>query len=444
LTNSTHPHNEDRYRVQRYTLIILDVLTLLSETIASKTNDTVNCVGYKEASKERVQDFTRNRGMAFDEVVMFMLTRLKNCSTATALRRFFNAVWESDAITQQAFSLSRYKIKVSAFIQLFELTVDVMLAGCHKKWHGYRVLAVDGTKIALPDDAALLAYYGGVGRNADSPTAQGSLLYDVLNDIVVDAKIAPLTTDERTLALQHIKETKTRLANEKKLIIGDRGYVSFSLLEELHAENIHYVFRVKRKFHNDIDAQKKSDGYVWLTQGNKRIRVRVIKFMLDSGEEEILVTSITDRRMGVRAFKKLYFMRWPVETTINIAKSKLNIECFTALKQEGIEQDFYATMYLVNVVAAVKIDAQEAIDAARESTGNKHNYKANTNELIGILKDYLIEALIEEDDKLRTAIIRDIVSKVRQHVIPIREGRLVSRNDHPRDVKHHHNRKSNC
>ena len=81
--------------------------------------------------------------------------------------------------------------------------------------------------------------------------------------------------------------------------------------------------RVKRTFNKDVNVQTKSDGYVWLKQGEKRIHVRVcvIKFLLDSGEKEVLLTNITDRRLGKNAFKKLYFMRWTIETKYNIVKS---------------------------------------------------------------------------------------------------------------------------
>jgi hypothetical protein len=419
-------------------------MTNLVERIGEATNDIINDHNFKESSRKRVQDFTRNRGMKFENVVRFTVMRLRDCSTSTALRRFFKKFIGTEPISQQALSLSRYKIKVQAFVTLFASTVEVMLGNCHKNWHGYRILATDGSKIALPDEEALLLYYGGVGCNANSPTAQGSILLDVLNDIVVDAKIMPLSTDERTLAKMHIDDTRTLLLGEKELMIYDRGYPSYDLIKKLEAMNIKYVMRVKRKFNVDIDAQTKSDGYVWLKQGNERIHVRVIKFALDSGEEEVLITNITDKRLGTKAFKKLYFIRWPVETKYNIAKSKLNIECFTATLKEGIEQDFYATMYLINVTAAAKIDAQPAIDAAHENTDNLHSYKANTSELIGILKDELVEALLEDDNQKRAAIVSGILATVKKHTIPKRDNRSVPRNPNPRKVRFHHNRKSNC
>ena len=48
----------------------------------------------------------------------------------------------------------------------------------------------------------------------------------------------------------------------------------------------------------DIDAQKSADGYVWLSQDGERIHVRVIKFALDSGEIETLITNNKYKRQA--------------------------------------------------------------------------------------------------------------------------------------------------
>ena len=101
---------------------------------------------------------------------------------------------------QQSLSEARKKITVWAFVELFKLTAETMTEQCVNKWHNYRVYAIDGSKIALPADKALGGYFGVLGKDGSAPTAQGSVLYDVLNDIVADAAIEPLSTDERTLA----------------------------------------------------------------------------------------------------------------------------------------------------------------------------------------------------------------------------------------------------
>ncbi|CAM4430781.1 IS4 family transposase [Paenibacillus alkaliterrae] len=414
----------------------------VTELLIKRTSELIYSVCFKEASRKRPTDFTRDRKMPFEEVILFMLLSFK-CSTQSALRRFFTALCKPVFMKQQSFSEARAKIKVEAFIQLFNLTVEVMRTNCRRTWHGYRLLAVDGSKIALPADKNLLKHFGGTGRHASSPTAQGSIAYDVLNDIVMDALLAPLSTDERTLAKQHLDKCKAMDPREKKLFVFDRGYASFELIDSLVQNGFQFVMRVREKFNLAIDAQTRPDGFVWLEKNGKRIRVRVIKFKLDSGETETLITGL-DKRMGTRAFKQLYFLRWPVETKYDLVKNKLQMENFTSRTVEGIGQDFYATLYLANTVAATAFDAQAEIDETRKDKENQYDYQTNRNELIGILKDRFILAVIQEDQGKSAAMIQCIIDEVARSVVPKRLGRSIPRNPSPRKSKFHHNRKVNC
>lgn len=415
----------------------------VTEMLIKRTSELIYSVCFKEASRKKPTDFTRDRKMSFEEVILFMLLSFKS-STKSALRRFFTALSKPISMQQQSFSEARAKVKVEAFIQLFNLTVEVMRANYRNTWHGYRLLAVDGSKIALPADKKLLHHFGGTGRGASSPTAQGSIVYDVLNDMVMDALLAPLSTDERSLAKQHLEHCTAMEPREKKLFLYDRGYASFELID-WHVQNgVQFVMRVRDKFNVAIDEQTKPDGVVWLEQNGKRIRVRVIKFKLDSGETETLITQLTDKRMGIQAFKKLYFFRWPVETKYDLVKNKLQIENFTSRTIEGIQQDFYATLYLTNTVAISAFDAQAEIDEARKDKENHYDYQANRNELIGILKDRFVQAVVQEDPDKSSTMIQCIVDEIAQSVVPKRLGRSIPRNPLPRKSKFHHNHKINC
>jgi len=414
----------------------------LMENTLTQTTHRIYSGAYKDRSRKKPADFTRDRKMPFEEVVMFMLISLK-CSTQSALRRFFTMIGKNVMMKQQSFAEARAKINVSAFVELFQITVENMLAHCKKTWHGYRVYGNDGTKIALPSEKALRDYYGALGKDGSAPTAQGSVLYDVLNDIVVDARIEPLSVDERTLAMAHINECGWIDPDSKKLVIYDRGYPSFDLVEKLVNSGFKYVMRVKSNFNKDIDAQTSADGHVRLKKDGKQIYVRVIKFKLDSGETETLITNITDRRLGVHAFKKLYFMRWPVETKYDIVKNKLQIENFSSRTVEGIQQDFFAAMYLTNIAACAAFDAQDLIDQEREDKDNKYQYRANLNELIGVLKDRLVAALCLYSPAKQAAAVRTIVYEVKEYVRPVRDDRHVPRKP-PRKAKYQHNRKANC
>ena len=173
----------------------------------------------------------------------------------------------------------------------------------------------NGSKIQLPDDPVLRNYFGTVGKGNTAATAQASALYDVLNNVVIDARLEPINTGERQLALMHIDALSQMPSFGKECILFDRGYASFEFIEEFISREIHFVMRVKKGFNISIDQLELGDhNFILSRAGHKDISVRVLKFTLPSGEVETLVTDITDMRMGIKAFKDLYFKRWPVET----------------------------------------------------------------------------------------------------------------------------------
>jgi hypothetical protein len=415
----------------------------LAGIIIARTTAIINSLFFKNMAKKKPEYFTRNRKMPFEDLMFFMLFHLK-CSIPSALRRFFEYIGTKITMTQHSLSEAREKVDVSAFKYIFIDAVKAMVEHRKETWNGYRVFAVDGTKIALPNDGKLLKHFGGTGKSADSPTAQASALYDVLNDTLIDVTMEPLTVGERELAEGHIDALKSINTGDKNLLIYDRGYPSFDLLKRHESEALYFLMRVKSKFNTDIDAQQKADGYVWLEKNDERIRVRVIKILLDGGEMETLITNITDTRLGEKAFKKLYFTRWPIETKYSVIKEKLQVENFTSLSIDGVRQEFYASMYMANLVSATAFDAQAEIDDARKDKDNKYDYKVNSNELIGILKDKLITAVFETDPVKQAGIMNEIIMDAKRYVIPIRTNRSVPRNPSPRKVRFRHNKKANC
>jgi len=421
--------------------MLLKKLRTVLERYTDLTRDEVDSVGYLNSSKENPQDFTRNRKMPFSKLIRFMLTRVKG-STQNALEKYFDKLGEDIHMTQQALSEARSKLKVYAFSHLFYLTARIAYGGYYDTFKGYRVTAIDGSKIALPDIELLKTIYGVMGANSSSPTAQGSICYDVLNKVVVDAQIEPLVVDERTLALRHIKNMELSRRFEKELVIMDRGYASFDLVSELRKENIAFLIRVKSKFNKDIDAQTEPDGIVALRkEGCTDMEVRVIKVTLDSGETETLITSLFEEDMGVDDFKELYHLRWPVETKFDEVKNKLEIENFTGNSRKAVEQDFYATMYLANIAAAARWEAQAIVEDERKGKDNKYEYQVNVNHEIGVLKDRFIYALAGNNASKE---IEKIIWLLAKRVCAIKPGRSFGRNKTPRKSKHHWNLRKNC
>jgi hypothetical protein len=412
------------------------------------TTKTVDNADFKDSARTKPTFFTRTGGdrkpkMTVEDLMFFLLFHMKR-SIPSALRRFFKDKGVDITMAQQSLSEAREKVNPEAFKRLFVEAAQLHTEHKTETWNRYCVLAIDGTKIALPNYKKVLDFYGGTGKNADSPTAQASALYDVLNDTLLDVAMEPLKIDERTLAYGHISALKTFPIEAKKLLTYDRGYPSFDLIKRHEDEGLYYLMRVRSKFNAAIDAQTKSDGYMWLEKDGERIHVRVIKFLLDSGEEEVLITNITDKRLGKNAFKKLYFRRWPLETKYGVVKEKLQIENFSSKLPNSLKQEFYAAMYMANLVSAAAFDVKNEVNEERNNKGNKHKYKVNLNEVIGILKDNLIEAVYETCPTKQSMIFQGILRDVKRFVAPIRPNRSVPRNPSPRKSKFHHNKKVNC
>jgi hypothetical protein len=312
--------------------------------------------------------------MGFKKLVYFMLSMIRE-SSQNALERFFAKNGEGISMSQQAFSEARQKIKREAFREMFDHTVTTHYSYEAERRNGLRIYAVDGSKPALPNDKPLAEYFGRFGSG--SPTAQGSVLYGILNDLVVDAQIEPIAGGEQVPALKHIHHLAGLESFEewKELVIFDRGYPSFSLIHTLFGLKIHYLMRVRKKFSTVIDGLGRGDHVIELENGGRRLEVRVIKFRLPSGEIETLITDVMEKKYGTKTFKRLYFKRWPVETKYDEVKKKLEIENFSGRLVDNIRQDFFAAMVLTNIAADFFQEAQESLDNGQEKKNNKYWYQ---------------------------------------------------------------------
>ena len=89
--------------------------------------------------------------------------------------------------------------------------------------YGYKFLAVDGSIISRPNLPELKERFGGV---KGSPSARADIALDVLNDRIVEAEFGPLSGDERSMAIEHIRKLKGRIRKEDF----DRGYPSKEMI----------------------------------------------------------------------------------------------------------------------------------------------------------------------------------------------------------------------
>lgn len=168
---------------------------------------------------------------------------------------------------------------------------------------------------------------------------------------------------------------------------------------------------------------KHQDQIIKVIYKNEIIKIRVLKFELDSGITETLITNVFDETFSILDFKELYFKRWGIEVKYNELKNRLQLENFSGETPIAIKQDFYATMYLSNMVALAKKDTDAIINENNGDKELKYEYKVNTNILIGKLKNSLVIMLLEEKPRKRSKIFKKIMREISRNVIPIRPKR---------------------
>ena len=108
--------------------------------------------------------FTRTRSLPFPTVILFLINFLKR-SLQPELDSFFQAAQNVSApvreVTKAAFSQARLKLKPSAFTELnHKLILFFEDHFSPRTWHGFRLLAIDGTTLRLPNTPEMTTHFG--------------------------------------------------------------------------------------------------------------------------------------------------------------------------------------------------------------------------------------------------------------------------------------------
>lgn len=407
-----------------------------------RNHDKLNDFLFKCSYRLSSNYFSRESKMGFKETVLFMMNMVKK-SLQLELNSYFRTVLKNDfAVSKQAYSKARQQIDPALFIDLYESNVKGFYEcdDC-KNWNSYRLLAVDGTVLELPNTQLLRQEFGyAKNQNGEVARARAVCIYDIQNKMIIKSKIDRFNTSERKIAKLLINQLILD-GLKQELMLFDRGFPSAEIISLLTDNEINYVMRAQSNFCKAVINAKKKDQVVKINYNQKSYDVRVLRFTLDSGEEEILLTSLLDKKLAIKDFKNLYFLRWGIEVKYNDLKSKLQIESFTGTSKISIEQDFYATIYLSNMVELARIRNEELIKERTNGKGLKYDYKPNINMLIGTLKDNLIMMLLEKSSRKRNKIFKDIMEQVAKCCIPIRNQRQFPRRNFPVRTKNALNRK---
>jgi hypothetical protein len=396
--------------------------------------------------KMKKQDFTRNRKQPFLSTLLLMINQLRK-SLAIEIDgfvRYFNDKLSAGLshFTSSAFIQNRKKVNPDVFKHLSSVIIKNFYTSDNdelKLLNKLRVLACDCSIITLPFTKELKERYGVVKNVATLDIAQAkvSVLYDVLNELVLDVDLDKPRFAERDLALRH-----KHCWQASDLIIYDRGYPSFEFINEHVRSGIDCLMRTRTDtstliktfiasgkqslvtlMHPCLDKSFKGKPYT----RKHTIQVRLIRVDLPGGETEVLITTLLDsRKYPTKMFMKLYFMRWKVETFYDELKNKLKAEHFSGYSDTAIRQDLFCAVFISNLQSVIVGGLKDELDTI--NANRMYEYKVNDNISYGLLKNRVLELLYQKAplDK----VYRELEDLFLKHTVPIRNNRK-----NPRDTQ---------
>ena len=406
------------------------------------------CSNFACYCNDPVSDFTRKRKLPVETLIHFII-QMQSKSVNSELCEYFNDI---DSLpTASALCQQRDKLDISAFQRIMHLFVNAF--DDYKTWKGYHVLACDGSDVNIAYDEKDVDTKRQNGNNKPFSQLHINGLYDCINHVFWDTSIDTATKTRECSALTEMIMKHDYPTNS--IITADRGYEKYNLMACCIENNQKFLIRTKdinvyssilsnmnlpdeefdldvtkiltRKQTNETKANKqkytfisnKSDFSYFGTKDYYEMNLRVVRFKITDDTYECLVTNLTRDEFDLNELKKMYHMRWDIETAFKVLKYIIGMTSFHSKKRNFIQQEIYAAILLhclINIIT-------ERIEI-EQSDKRKHNYKVNLSTAVTNMRLWL--------RKLIGTV--ELVKRIKKYLAPVRPDRKYQRNMKPKSA----------
>lgn len=380
------------------------------------------------------KDFTRKRVLTFTIVAVSIL-RGHKFSIQNALNKVFEALGKLRLTpTNSALCQARQKISPELFVHLHHAARDDFyeLYGQDDEvltWRGHRVVAYDGSDLNLPNTPELQKAFS-LHHNQhgwESVHALAGVLYDVRNDIAIGAQLGPLQAEKNFLLNDLWSETRPG-----DLIVMDRLFDDYAVIATARRDGREVLIRCPRnsfavvnEFWDSDETERqvtlrmsqtaRTRKYVRRNGLPETVPVRLMKFTLETGEVEVLLTTLCDQRCyPTSEFKELYHWRWNEETFLDRIKNIFEVERFSGFSETAIKQDFFGVIFLATLESILAKGPQSELAEQDRRRRNKTRAMVNRSVSYVSLIDHAVQLLADprsdpEDvlDDLKYLFMRD-------------------------------------
>ena len=391
-------------------------------------------------------DFTRIRKLPFENVVKLILS-MGGGTLDKELLDFFHL--SPDAAASSAFVQQRAKISHAAFEDLFQaFSQKTDMARFYRE---YRLFAVDGSDLHIPTNPHdPESFYPGANGQKPYNLLHLNVLYDLLSHTYQDAILQKGVSNENGAVIDMLLRSSVSNA----LLIADRGYESYNLMAHCQEKGWRFLIRVKDLTPIGIAASldlphmdqfdvpvslsitrrqgkqvQTLPNYKFLpsnsrfdflpSSSRKRdpilfypLHFRVVRFKITPDSYETVLTNLPSQSFPPEELKKLYAMRWGIETSFRELKYTIGLLHFHSKKTEFIFQEIFAALTMYNF--AEVITRSVVIRQAER----KYLYQVNFSQAAYICRQFF-------RSNISPPSVETLIAK---YIVPIRPDRHNARN----------------
>lgn len=350
-------------------------------------------------------NFKRNKKLSFETMVKAIFG-MGSGNLTNEILNFFNC--SPDAATASAFVQQRSKIKAEAFKDIFKIFSESISSGYSDTM---RILAVDGSDLQISSNPKdILSHFSGTNGQKSYNILHLNALYDLKNNIYVDATIEKAKEfNEHKALVSMINSSNIKNA----IVIADRGYESYNNIAHIQEKGWKYLIRIKDKNvgiksgldlpqlpcfdvkislnltrKNNKELLKKRNEYKYISPSTKfdflpqktdksqptvfyKLNFRIVRFKISENTFETIITNLDEKEYPPERLKKLYAMRWGIETSFRDLKYTVGMIYFHSKKVMCIQQEIYAHLAMYNFAKSI------TSGITVKNKPRKHTYKAN-------------------------------------------------------------------
>lgn len=395
--------------------------------------------------KNPEKDFTRKRKLGFADMLILLLG-MGGGSLQTEM--LAGRGYASDTATASAFIQQREKILTFALEYI--LHEFAPKPSDMKRLKGYRLLAIDGSDLRTPAnpqeaDNFFQEHPGEKGYNLLHLNA----LYDLCNGMYIEALLQSRRAANEHKALTILVDRTCIHGNA--ILIADRGYESYNNLAHIERKGWNYLIRIKDaastgilsglnlpisgEFDMDIqriltrrqtkEVKARPELYRFLPSNSTfdfldphesslyPLSFRITRFKIAGDNYETVITNLSRDAFPAPELKKLYHMRWGVETAFRALKFAVGLLSFHSKRAEYISQEVFAALIMYNFAQWI------ASYATISPKDTRYEYRINFSVAIRICKHFFLCRDFLHPPNVEALILANI--------LPVRNGRCFPR-----------------